>query len=813
MKKVLILSFLLVWVALSFSSAQDIPKREMRAAWVTTVWGLDWPGYKISSTGDTYTINQQKDQMIALLDQLKAGNMNTIFFQIRSECDAMYQSSYEPWSAYLVSERGLDPGYDPLQFVIEEGHKRGMEVHAWLNPYRFESAAGKYEGKAGDYRESHPEWVLEYDGGGSILDPGNPGVRERIADIVEEVVTNYNLDGVVFDDYFYAYGGTPSDLDAYSQDLYKPEDMDLHDWRRDNVNQMVKDVYDRIQGVKPWVTFGVSPFGIWTTDSNVAESEGLELPEGITGMNAYQRIYCDPVAWLKAGTVDYISPQLYWPTTSSGQDYDVLGPWWSDVANRFGKHLYVSHSLSSLSESDYAPPFPGTDLKSSGRDGQELDLNGLSMLEYFSQPHLTLLKGSLDPSEFGKQVQVNRDSDKNGAPGSVFFRASMFYRKGFVNYLNDYAFANLSLPPAISWKDAPERGIPSNLSVGGQELTWDSPETDVRYTVYAIPNSMTGESGVFASSEYLIGISYEKRFDLQEFSDLLDTHTFAVAVLDRFGNEFPPALMGHTANVNQSPELHYPDAGQEVFIPFNFDWSEVANSEFYILEIAEDAAFESVVYKREIENSEFSAINVSMDVGKTYHWRVTTRMIGVADEVSSARSFTLITQPSPDILQPQNNATGISLTPIIEWDDFGEGYSYELQVSANSDFSAIVHQMNGLDGLSYQMPAEVLVAWSDYHIRVRAYNEQSVSAWSSVVKISIIQQEPAVPVILSPEQDGSLDPQEVVLSIEEEPYAREFTAQLSTQENFPWTDRKIFTMDAFQYELSQIGRASCRERV
>ena len=781
---------------------QTIPKREMRAAWITTVWGLDWPSVQINATGSTYYIQQQKDQFIGLLDQLQAANMNTVFFQVRSECDAMYQSSYEPWSVYLVAQRGMDPGYDPFQFIVEECHKRGMEIHAWLNPYRFESVAGKYVGEAGDYRQTHPEWVLEYPNGGpSLLDPGNPGVRERIANIVGEIISNYDVDGIVFDDYFYAYGGTSSSLDSYSQNLYKPTDMSLGDWRRWNVNQMVKDVYDKINSIKPWVTFGLSPFGIWTTDVNVAEAEGIELPSGITGMNAYSSIYCDPVAWLKEGTVDYVSPQLYWPTTSTGQDYDILAPWWSNVCNSFGKHLYVSHSLSDLTDSNYAPVFDENYLKSGNADSLTVDLKGLSMLEYYSQMSDNMLKASLDPSEFGKQVQVNRASDKNGAPGSVFFRAAMFYKTGFVNYLSGYEFANLSLPPAIDWKSHPTRGLPYNLNIQTNVLSWDCDETNVRYAIYAIPNSLIGEPGVFSSSDYLIGISYQKDFDVTNFSGLTDTHSFAVSVLDRFGNEFPPAIMGYTPGANQAATLSYPPNGADVFNPFSFSWAAVNNADSYILEVSEDALFNNIISARLVDGTEFSAGNISMNIGQTYYWRVKTRMAGIEDAVSGVYSFNLIPQPSSEITNPLNDASGLSVNPLIEWTDFGAGYTYNLQISQNSDFSSLVFSQENISGLSLQVPDKTLTAWSDYYVRVRAENGQTVSAWSPVIHFSTLEQIPNVPVILSPSDGTSVAVDNVLLQLNDEPYATGFTVQVSSQSTFPWTDRQVYVLDAFQTEL------------
>src|SRR5690554_5481505 len=214
MQKLIIYSVLFILIIFNFTGLHaQIPKHEMRAVWFTTAWGLDWPKTKIPDGGSEPAINQQKESLMKLLDSMEEAGLNAVFFQVRPEADAFYKSSYEPWSEHLVATRGSDPGYDPLLFAIEECHKRGLELHAWLNPYRFESVAGKYNGREGNYNETNPEWVLTYDGKESILDPGNPAVRQRISDIVEEIVINYDVDGIVFDDYFYAYGGTPANLD------------------------------------------------------------------------------------------------------------------------------------------------------------------------------------------------------------------------------------------------------------------------------------------------------------------------------------------------------------------------------------------------------------------------------------------------------------------------------------------------------------------------------------------------------------------------------------------------------------------------
>ena len=221
------------------SFAADMPvKRETRSAWVATVWQLDWPSNVITSTGNESQIKRQKDDLIKMLDSLSVNNMNAVNFQVRSRSDAMYKSSYEPWSTDLVSQRGLDPGWDPLEFCVAECHARGMECHAWVNPYRFESVQHQWDNTPMNYRETHPEWVMDVKEA-AILNPGNPEVTKQICDIIAEIVTNYDVDGVLFDDYFYL-SGTPASADADLYSAYQSDGgaLSLNDWRRDNVNKI-----------------------------------------------------------------------------------------------------------------------------------------------------------------------------------------------------------------------------------------------------------------------------------------------------------------------------------------------------------------------------------------------------------------------------------------------------------------------------------------------------------------------------------------------------------------------------------------------
>ena len=358
MKKLLfnILAGLLLF---QLAYAQNPPKREMRANWLATVWRLDWPSVTVPADGTEsqrlVAVNQQKADLIKILDRMKTANMNTVFFQIRSMSDAMYPSSFENWSSFISSERGADPGWDPLEYAVQETHKRGMELHAWINPYRYSSSSATHGNLPTDYPNTKPEWLIAYDSYTKILNPGVPEVTQRIADIVAEVVTNYDVDGIVFDDYFYGNGITKDEHDQAQYNLYNPDGLSRGDWRRENCNKMIKAVYDRIQEIKPYVTFGVSPAGVAASSPAVAEKYGVP-PAPVGSDWQYNGIYSDPLAWLSQGSVDYISPQLYW-TTSSSLPYDKLAVWWSMVANKFSKHFYSSHSLSAMTGAA-APPAP-----------------------------------------------------------------------------------------------------------------------------------------------------------------------------------------------------------------------------------------------------------------------------------------------------------------------------------------------------------------------------------------------------------------------------------------------------------------------
>lgn len=500
LKRSALAAVLLAIAALPMSSGV---KREVRSVWMATVWALDWP----SSTSST---TAQKNEMVKYLDVLQKNNFNAVYFQVRTMSDAFYKSSYEPWSSYLTGTRGKDPGWDPLAFVVEECHKRGMECHAWVNPYRF--STGSNWSTAQDQALKSAGMLLAYtksDGKTTtILNPGLESVRKRIVDVCKEIISNYDVDGLVFDDYFYPEG-IPVTSSAGDYDLWQKSgaSMTFGDWRRNNVNQMVADVYRMVQQQKPYVRFGISPAGAACTSAAVAAKHGIDRCPVASDWQ-YDGIFSDPVAWLEAGTIDYISPQLYWKTNHKTNPFGPMTKWWSYVAKHFGRHHYASHSISFLNSSNTTS----------------------------------------DWEEIGKQVQFSRDYTENEAPGAVFYSAAYVTGKkqsGFGEWLQVNKFQNKALTPAIDWKKSDlEKVQVSALSKRATVLSWAGVD-NVRYSVYAVPESVNVETlDSNIPAEYLLGVSYKTTYTMPD--DKKSGYNYAVCVLDRYGNEYEPVYYGQS---------------------------------------------------------------------------------------------------------------------------------------------------------------------------------------------------------------------------------------------------------------------------
>ena len=309
-------------------------QKEFRAAWIATVANINWP----SKPGLPTTVQQQ--EAIALLDFLQSHHFNAAILQVRPQADALYKSDIEPWSYYLTGTQGKapDPYYDPLEFWVKEAHDRGIELHVWLNPYRAHHKDGK-EISDQSIVKKHPELVMYLKEGYWWMDPAQQAVQDITNDVVMDLVKRYDIDGVHMDDYFYPYPSYNNNIDfpdSVSWSAYQRSGGTLSrgDWRRDAVNKLVERLYKNIKATKPWIKFGVSPFGIWRPG----------YPESVEGFDQYDQLYADAKLWLNKGWVDYFSPQLYWPVNRYAQSYPVLLGWWAGE-NTMNRHLWPGISV------------------------------------------------------------------------------------------------------------------------------------------------------------------------------------------------------------------------------------------------------------------------------------------------------------------------------------------------------------------------------------------------------------------------------------------------------------------------------------
>ncbi len=425
--------FLYILLLPFFAKSQDLglPKREFRGVWIATVANIDWPSKNV-----TQAVHQQQD-LIEILDRHQKQGLNAVMFQVRPAADAFYAKSDEPWSQWLTGAQGKAPTpfYDPLAFAIEESHKRGMELHAWFNPYRatFDRAS------AANAHESHmikqkPEWFMEY-GGKKIFNPGLPEVREYITQVILNVVKNYDIDGVHFDDYFYPYG-VKGEVINDSQAFKEHPNGFTHiaDWRRNNVDLLIKMVSDSIYHHKSHVKFGISPFGIW---QNKRQSpEGSET----NGGDSYHGLYADSRKWGKEGWIDYINPQIYWSFESVPAPYAKLVDWWSN--NAYGRHLYIGHGAYRIN------------------DPKDLAWR--------------------NPKQISRQIIYNRNNPR--VQGSIYFSSKSLNtnRLGVADTLANNHYRYPALPPVMLWKDSIAPNRPENLLAlqAGDNivLSWKQPE-------------------------------------------------------------------------------------------------------------------------------------------------------------------------------------------------------------------------------------------------------------------------------------------------------------------------------------------------
>jgi uncharacterized lipoprotein YddW (UPF0748 family) len=731
-------------------SAQS-PKRDVRATWLSTVWRLDWPSTTVPSpTGSNEAAreaarNTQKNGLISILNKLQAANFNTVFFQVRGMSDAFYQSQYEPWSQYLSAKRGDDPGWDPLAYLVEEAHIRGMEVHAWLNPYRYSTSTDSHGNLDTDYAKLHPDWLLTYsDGITKILNPGMPEVRQRICNVVEDIITHYDVDGIVFDDYFYVSGTTDA-MDNNQFQAYNPSGLSRADWRRNNVNQMVRDVQARIRSLKPYITFGIGPAGVSASSKAHADKYGVD-PSPVGSDWQYESISSDPLAWLKDQSIDYISPQLYW-TIGSASDYSKLSPWWAKVANKFGRHFYSSNT------SEY----------------------------------------STAVTELPAEVQVNRDADLNGTTGAVFFRTNNLASSALTALKNN-SYQHPALRAAYGWKTAPAQSLVSNLALSGQGLTWDYTASNVRYSVYAVPNANRNDADAFTAAKYLQGISYSKSYTLPAGVSA-STHKIAVAVYDRYGNEFPPRVLNEAEESLAAAQLTYPaNHAENVVLPALFTWEQAGGADYYVWELAADADFTQPIASRETETPEFnSGLQANISENTTGYWRVKSLKANAPVAVSEVRSFK---GTKFKITSPADAMQDVSMTPSFAWTNIGTGATYTLEISAKSNFIPLNYTAE-VQTTTASVPGGILSTATTYYARVRATLGAIQAISERIYFVTEAIPVPA-PTMILPVDGATITGKNIEVSWQPQD-SKGFQTELSQNNTFPARGTTLKSVDAFVY--------------
>ncbi len=671
--------------------AEAAQMREHRAVWLTPYLG-EWPGTGINATNAQRLLNNLDKR----LDEMEAGGINIIYYHVRSMCDATYKSSYEPWSKGVSGTRGTEPYFDPLEKLLERAHARGIEVYAWFNPYRY---CGKYRfgDSPLDYEVSHPEWLIMQEDE-CILNPALEEVKQRIVDVIVEVIDNYDVDGIIFDDYFYS-NPTPNALDDALYNEAKAADPSVGtkiQWRVNNVNSMIQRVSKAIKEHKPYLPFGISPAGS-ASPANIRTEYGLEpSPQGDWQYNA---IASDPLAWLKNQWIDFIAPQIYWP-----DKFDIMQDWWNIAARKFGRHLHTA-----ITFSDYS---------------------------------------NFGGAEYSREVDYARDLLATGESGISFFRYNVMndsYIKydgksmSFTQYIGLTSYSTQALTPIRPWNNVYAPAYTANVHRDGENLVWDAVE-GMRYTVYAF--AAGEEQKPFSSN--LVQVCYTNSLAIP--SDLSGS-TFGVAVYDRYGNEYPMLLEGATLGEAVNAELTYPANGEKAADLFDFTWKE--NGHDNILEVATDADFANIIATCQTNGSAVSSYQIpNLTEGKTYYWRVRTNAVNAAAGVSEVRSFV-----ASRFATTGPNDKNQTTTPTITWTPAYEGSVYKVEISINSQFSTIAYSGETTE-TSLKVDEGYLNSGRRYYYRVTASRDNRTST-SDVAEFWTADLIPELPKFVNPASDGA----------------------------------------------------------
>jgi uncharacterized lipoprotein YddW (UPF0748 family) len=469
--------------------SQESPKREMRAAWISTVDNIDWP----SKPG--LSDKEMKAEMITLLDHLRSYNLNTVIFQIRPTADAYYKSTKEPASHWITGTQGVVPGIDPLQLMIDEAGKRGMSVHVWLNPYRVQKDTIKEVLAKTHLFFKKPELFVTY-GKARYFNPGYKETRDFVSSVVGEIVRNYDIQAIHMDDYFYPYkiaGQEFPDQAAFAKEPRQFNDKEY--WRRDNVDLIIKQIRDTIIANKPEVEFGISPFGVWRNKSK--DSEGSNTLAGVTN---YDDLYANILKWQKENWIDYVTPQLYWYIGFDRANFEVLAKWWA--AHKYGANVYIGHG-------DYK-------ISKTSKD-----------IEWRS------------PDQIVKQIEMIRSLPL--IDGSMHFTASVFQKMGDTlrKPLIQKQYKYIALTPEANRiiRIKPQSPINALITKNGDKilLTWKPGANNQKFVIYRFTK---GKITDFSNSENIYYVTTATRLEMPNVN--FENYTYAITALSPTQTESIP---------------------------------------------------------------------------------------------------------------------------------------------------------------------------------------------------------------------------------------------------------------------------------
>lgn len=428
----------------------EMPRKEVRGVWVATVDRMDWPR-------NTSSAEAQKQEFIEYLELFKKYNVNMVVMQIRPMADAFYESSLEPWSEYITGTQGKNPGYDVLRFMIDETHKRGMEFHAWLNPYRISNNYKTFKPAANHIYNKHPEWTMTY-GNLLLFRPALPEVRKFMVDVIDDLITKYDVDGIHFDDYFYPYPSKGVELQDEGDFLeYGKEYDNIEDFRRGNVNKVIEEIHNLIVAKRPDVIFSISPYGVWRNkedDPNGSDSHGI---------TNYDDLYADIRLWCEKGWIDMVVPQLYASTENINMNFIKMSEWWAN--NSFDCPVVIGHGLYR-----FGNPAEG-----------EIYMN---------------------PLQLETQFYYARRQDK--VQGSFLFNASSFTANK-LNILSNLEkiYGEKTVIPFMGRETCSKPDVVKGLkAAGSKELKWDAQGEDMRYVVYRIADNKAKIVDIVSSAAY-----------------------------------------------------------------------------------------------------------------------------------------------------------------------------------------------------------------------------------------------------------------------------------------------------------------------